>query len=69
MTPDQIIQFLDDCRQLHGTKAASKSQLISMKVSENLLNVFKAQAAREGVPYHMQIKPLMQEWALDRRRG
>jgi hypothetical protein len=50
MTPDQIIQFLDDCRQLHGTKAASKSQLISMKVSENLLNVFKAQAVREGVP-------------------
>ena len=32
MPPDQIIQFLDDFRQLHGTEARSNSKLISIKV-------------------------------------
>ena len=59
MTPDQIIRFLDDIRQLHGAGVTTKSRLISIKVPENLLNVFKAQAAREGVPYQTQIKRLM----------
>jgi predicted DNA binding CopG/RHH family protein len=62
MTPDQIIQFLDDFRQLHGTKAESKSKLISIKVPENLLNAFKVQANRKGTPYQTQIKALMKAW-------
>lgn len=62
MTPDQIIQFLDDFRRLHGANTNSKSKLISIKIPENLLNVFKAQAARHGTPYQTQIKKLMREW-------
>lgn len=64
MTPDQIIQFLDDFRRLHGTKTPSKSKLISIKVPENLLNTFKLQAAREGTPYQTKIKNLMKAWVL-----
>ena len=62
MTPDQIIRFLDDFRQLHGSSIRSQSKLISIKVPENLLNTFKARAALIGVPYQTQIKALMKAW-------
>jgi hypothetical protein len=62
MTPDQIIGFLDDFRQLHGSTIPVKSKLISIKVPENLLHVFKEQAARAGTPYQTKIKVLMKEW-------
>jgi len=62
MTPDQIVQFLDDFRQLHGDTVRSKSKLISIKVPENLLNIFKTRAKLAGVPYQTQIKTLMKEW-------
>jgi predicted DNA binding CopG/RHH family protein len=66
MTPDQIVQFLDDFRQLHGqaNMQPSRSKLISIKIPENLLNVFKKQAALAGTPYQTQIKVLMKEWVL-----
>jgi predicted DNA binding CopG/RHH family protein len=66
LTPDQIIQFLDDFRQLHGhrTEIRSRSKLISLKVPEDLLNVFKKQAMLAGTPYQTQIKALMTEWVL-----
>ena len=62
MTPDQIIRFLDDFRQLHGSGVPSRSKLISIKVPENLLSVFKARATLIGVPYQTQIKVLMNAW-------
>lgn len=65
MTPDQIIQFLDDFRQLHGANMPSKSKLISIKVPENLLNTFKVQATRQGTPYQTKIKALMRAWVLE----
>lgn len=64
MTPDQIIQFLDDFRKLHGGQTRSKSKLISIKVPENLLNAFKAKAALARVPYQTQIKTLMKAWVI-----
>jgi predicted DNA binding CopG/RHH family protein len=66
MTPDQIVRFLDDFRQLHGhaTKQTARSKLISIKIPENLLNFFKKQAALAGTPYQTQIKALMKEWVL-----
>ena len=66
MTPEQIIQFLDDFRQLHGAKASTRSKLISIKVPENLLGAFKAKAAHTGIPYQTQIKTLMREWVLQK---
>jgi len=62
MTPDQIIRFLDDFRQLHGSGIRSQSKLISIKVPENLLSAFKACATLIGVPYQTQIKALMNAW-------
>jgi predicted DNA binding CopG/RHH family protein len=62
MTPDQIIRFLDDFRQLHGPGVRSRSKLISIKVPENLLSAFKACATLIGVPYQTQIKALMNAW-------
>ena len=65
MSPDQVLRFLDDFRRLHGARPAP-SKLISLKVPEDLLNAFKAQAQLAGVPYQTQIKTLMKEW-LQRR--
>jgi predicted DNA binding CopG/RHH family protein len=62
MTPDQVIRFLDDFRQLHGAEQRSRSKLISLKVPENLLNAFKAKAQLEGMRYQTQIKQLMADW-------
>jgi hypothetical protein len=53
MTPDQIIQFLDDFRKLHGGQTRSKSKLISI-----------AKAALARVPYQTQIKTLMKAWVI-----
>lgn len=67
MTPEQIIQYLDDFRQLHGDRSNRRAQakLISLKVPTDLLTVFKAHAARAGTPYQTQIKHLMREWVLN----
>lgn len=62
MTPGQILQFLDEFRQLHGADKRSRSKLISIKVPENLLGAFRTRAELEGVPYQTQIKVLMKEW-------
>jgi predicted DNA binding CopG/RHH family protein len=62
MSPEQIIQYLDDFRQLHGSRTKAKSKLISLKVPEDLLAVFKQQAVRHGTPYQTQIKKLMKAW-------
>lgn len=62
MTPDQVIRFLDDFRQLHGAPVSAGSRLISLRVPEALLNVFRTLAERQGVPYQTLIKRLMREW-------
>ena len=64
MTPDQIIRFLDDFRQLHGAETRSHSKLISIKIPENLLSAFKARASLAGTPYQTQIKALMKAWVM-----
>ena len=43
-------------------KRKPKSKLISLKVPEDLLNVFKTKAALTNTPYQTQIKVLMKEW-------
>ncbi len=63
LTPDQVVQFLDDFRCLHGKRPA-RSKLISMKVPEDLLSAFKAKAKMSNVPYQTQIKVLMRDWVL-----
>ena len=61
LSPDEIVKFLDDFRQLHGS-SRPKSKLISIKIPENLLSAFKTKASINGVPYQTQIKRLMRAW-------
>ena len=61
MSPDDIVKFLEDFRCVHGEQR-TRSRLISMKVPENLLAVFKTKASLNNVPYQTQIKKLMMAW-------
>ncbi|MGE3973651.1 MAG: hypothetical protein AB7F59_03905 [Bdellovibrionales bacterium] len=62
LKPEETLKFLDDFRRLHGEKSKLKSKLISMKVSEPLLEAFKKKSELPGIPYQTQIKKLMLEW-------
>lgn len=62
MRPEQILQFLEDFRNLHSYDKSQRTKLISIKVPENLLNAFRAKAKVTGTPYQTQIKRLMEEW-------
>lgn len=62
MTPEQIVRFLDDFRQLQGVQPESRSKLISLKVPEDLLRAFRTRCDMEGFKYQTQIKKLMSSW-------
>lgn len=61
MSPNDIAQFLEDFRCIHG-KQKKPSKLISIKIPEDLLQVFKTKSTLNSVPYQTQIKSLMTEW-------
>jgi predicted DNA binding CopG/RHH family protein len=68
LTSMQILEFLEDFKVLHccnGSKQ-KRSKLISMKVPEELLSVFKVEAKRLGTPYQALIKRLMEEYLAKR---
>ena len=63
MTPDQIIKFIEDFRNLYSMqKRRCKTKLISIKIPEDLLQAFKFKAASINVQYQTQIKLLMNNW-------
>lgn len=66
MTPDQIIEFLENYRNLIASREPEKSLLISMRVDASLLALFKTKAKLEGIPYQTQIKNLMKAWVEQR---
>lgn len=66
MTPDQIIEYLENYRRLVG-EIPEKCQLISLKIEPSLLNSFKQKAKLEGIPYQTQIKKLMRMWVMGRQ--
>jgi predicted DNA binding CopG/RHH family protein len=61
LTTDQILQFLEDFRNLHS-EVPEKCQLISMKIEPSLLRAFKKKCELMGISYQKQIKILMREW-------
>lgn len=63
-TPDQIIDFLENYRQLVG-HVPEKCQAISLKIEPSLLNAFKQKAKLGNIPYQTKIKQLMREWVID----
>lgn len=63
LSPEQIVQFLEDFRQLHAAReAGGRSTPISLRVPDSLLRIFRHRAAAAGVPYQAQIKRLMEQW-------
>jgi uncharacterized protein (DUF4415 family) len=62
MKPEQILEFLDSFRLLHGGGKPAPSRLISMKVEQPLLDAFRNRCTIEGTPYQTQIKKIMREW-------
>lgn len=64
MTPDQIIEFLENYRML-VSNTKQKCQLISLKIEPSLLKAFKHKANLRGVSYQTQIKKLMKEWLIN----
>ena len=59
-TPEQIIEFLENYRQLQAPEA--KSKLISLKVSEPLLASFRQKCEISNIKYQTKIKQLMLDW-------
>lgn len=64
LTPDQIIEFLENYRQL-VSKCPEKCILISLKIEPSLLNSFKLKASLHGSRYQTKIKQLMHDWVTD----
>ena len=63
-TPEQVLQFLEQFRLMQASTAtpSSASKLISLKVPEELLGLFRAKCELEGLKYQTQIKTLMKTW-------
>lgn len=65
MTPDQILKFLDDYKNLvHGVKK-EKTKLISIKITPSLLSAFKEKCKKINIPYQTKIKEIMKTWVLN----
>ena len=58
---DLMLDFIKNFRLLHSEKP-SQLKLISLKVSKNLLQVFKLKSKLNNTPYPTQIEKLMQLW-------
>lgn len=63
-TPEQILVFLEEFRLLQapGITKPSRSKLISLKIAEDLLALFRVKCEIEGIKYQTQIKTLMSQW-------
>lgn len=65
-TPDQIVEFLEQTKQLLAQESCA-SVSISLRVPQDLLQVFKSKAEIEGVKYQTLIKKLMSEYVRGKR--
>lgn len=60
----QIVDFLDDFRQIHCPVRKKETKLVSIKIETDLLAAFKTRAKLDGVLYQTRIKKIMREWLL-----
>jgi len=60
MSPDNIAEFLESFRLMQAP--TDKSKLISIKIPESLLTVFRKKCSASNVKYQTQIKILMKQW-------
>jgi len=57
---EAILDYLENFRLMQKPK--DKSRLISLKISESLLESFKAKSELRQIKYQTQIKKLMIDW-------
>jgi len=62
ITPEQALEFLNEF-QLLMQGQEGPTRLISLRVPERLLEVFRAKCDRSSRRYQTQILALMREWA------
>ena len=60
LKPTDIAKFLEDFRLMHEDNGASK--LISIKIPERTLEVFKQRCSMQGARYQTQIQQLISDW-------
>lgn len=64
LSPEQTIEFLDDyAKLLHNID--KKTKLISLRVPENILSLFKTRAKLSNQKYQTLIVSLMRKWIED----
>ena len=63
-SPSEIVKYLDGFRALCAAskKESDRSKLISMRVEERLLGLFREKAEQEGVRYQTKLKDLMRSY-------
>lgn len=59
MSPDQIIEFEENFRELMSHPSI-KSSLVN--ITPSLLEKFKKQAVKKNIPYQTQLEKLIREW-------
>ena len=65
-SPEQVLNFLEQFRLMQAAATVpAKSKLISLKVPEDQLALFRARCEIEGLKYQTQIKALMTRWLAD----
>ncbi len=62
LTPEEVINFIDGVQKMSALKSTSKSKLISLKIPEGLLRLFRIKCESHKIPYQTQIKVLMELW-------
>jgi predicted DNA binding CopG/RHH family protein len=62
---EERLQFVENFMQLAHNTSDAKSKLISIKIPEDFLNLFKSKCASKNLTYQTQIKELMKKWVLD----
>lgn len=65
LSPEQIVQFLDEYTNLINN-VDSKSKLISLRVPENVLSIFKSKSQEKNIKYQSQIVALMRKWITEK---
>lgn len=62
---EERIQFVEDFMKLAAYASDSKSKLISIKIPEDLLKLFRMKCESQNLTYQTQIKNLMKKWVLE----
>jgi predicted DNA binding CopG/RHH family protein len=65
LSVEERVKFVEDFMRLAHDSSDAKSKLISIKMPEDLLRLFKTKCAANGLTYQTHIKQLMKKWILE----